>query len=51
MNVVTKLRNAKYVFVHLHSVFDCPSLSQSATCHTLLLLVVEEIDVAIFPQC
>ena len=31
MNVVTKLRNAKYVFVHLHSVFDCPSPSHSAT--------------------
>ena len=31
MNVVTKLRNAKYVFVHLHSVFDCPSPSQNAT--------------------
>ena len=30
-NVVTKLRNAKYVFVHLHSVFDCPSPSHSAT--------------------
>ena len=30
MNVVTKLRNAKYVFVHLHSVFDCPSPSHSA---------------------